>query len=109
MPRGRRLLIGREAAGEIFPAPHLASSRGRASSQLFYSLSLFFVVGEHANIILPLIGPSCFGVLLAGHMSFYLLRDVERVRARLFFLIFCSKTVQMHFRIVKQLIRTNAF
>jgi hypothetical protein len=37
MPRGRRLLIGREAAGEIFPAPHLAIALGRASSQLFYS------------------------------------------------------------------------
>jgi hypothetical protein len=46
MPRGRRLLIGREAAGEIFPAPHLAIALGRASSQLFYSLSLFFVVGR---------------------------------------------------------------
>jgi hypothetical protein len=24
MPRGHRLLIGREVAGEIFPGPHLA-------------------------------------------------------------------------------------
>ena len=43
MPRGHRLLIGREVAGEIFPGPHLAlgfSAHGAFSWQMFFVLTI---------------------------------------------------------------------
>ena len=73
MPRGHRLLIGREVAGEIFPGPHLALGLSALACFVFVAAvcgrpKWRACINGH-NLLL--VGPSCFGVLLAGHVFYF--------------------------------------